>query len=81
MKNTRLFPIDVFDPGTKKFFLVAHPGKLDQVKQNCYGTLSRREASAQPAYINGLRAGASLAVDGRRTRSGIRLREKEETVK
>src|SRR5206468_3649256 len=40
------------------------------------GIPSTREASAQPVCTNGLKPNASRAVDGRRTRSGMRLREK-----
>ena len=39
------------------------------------GILSIREACAQPASINGLKRSASLAVDGRRTRSGMRSKK------
>src|SRR4029077_2025547 len=36
------------------------------------GTLSTREASAQPACISGLKPSAYRAVDGRHTRCGMR---------
>ena len=39
------------------------------------GTPSIREASAQPACTSGLKPNASHAVDGRRTRSGMRSKE------
>ena len=45
------------------------------------GTLSTREASAQPVSTSGLRPSASLAADGRRIRSGMGIRKKQETVK
>jgi hypothetical protein len=45
------------------------------------GTLSIREECAPLAFINGLRRSVSSVVAGRRTRTGMRLREKEETVK
>ena len=45
------------------------------------GTHSTLEGSAQPAFTNGQKRNVSRAVVGRRTRSGMRLREKEETVK
>jgi len=45
------------------------------------GTRSTLGESALRAFINGVRLNASLAADGRRTRSGMRLREKLETVK
>ena len=40
------------------------------------GTRSTPEASARRACTSGLKRSASRAVDGRRTRSGMRLREK-----
>ena len=43
------------------------------------GTHSIRAASAQRAFTNGLRPNASRAVDGRRTRSGMRIREDDDT--
>jgi hypothetical protein len=40
------------------------------------GTRSTREVFAQPASTSGLKRSASCVVDGRRTRSGMCLREK-----
>jgi hypothetical protein len=40
------------------------------------GTRSTLDASALPACTSGLKSSASLAADGRRTHSGMRLREK-----
>ena len=45
------------------------------------GIRSTREESAQLAITSGLKPNASCAVDGRRTRSGMRIREKQEAVR
>jgi hypothetical protein len=37
--------------------------------------------SAQPAFTSGVRRSASCAVDGRRIRSGMRIREPQEAVR
>jgi hypothetical protein len=54
---------------------------VGRVAAATFGTRSTPEACAQPACTSGLRRSASRVCGGRRIQIGMRLREKQGTVK